>query len=688
LLANGRKRDAAIWQNGIEHFLAGNHAYISALLRARHLPVSIDEFLESKEFWADQMSLWPALIPDIKAACPSVLEGEQHHPLALLGGATGTGKTAFGHTVNAYHLYCLTCFRQPQKMFGLPTSTPIVFSFSSVNATVTKRVIFQPFRTMFLGMPYTAKWVPHDKYKESELHLTDANIHVVPMLASLNSIVGQAIISAIVDEINFMATVENSKQVAGPFGLGGLYDQAEIMFTNINRRRKSRFVTNGPSWGVLCVSSSTRYKGDFLDRRISEYEEAREAGETDDALLFRHKQYEMQPKYAVQGYPTFRFLVGTDAYPGRVLTDADVPGQTYPENGLVENVPIDYLKDFRRDPEGSARDVIGIASLSISPFISQRHKILASILRTRDAGRQAWVDKTEVDLASDGMPQWNEAVLKALSPEEKNRKWFAHVDLSLTSDRCGIGISSVREYKTRIVGEGDDAILETVPVYEVGCSVAIKPSAMAQLDITAVRTFLMQLREFFGVNLYMVTYDGFQSFESVRAWRSAGIRSENISLDRGTEGYDYFRSTLYDDRIDLTDDDLLRQELIELEHIKKHNKVDHPPKGSKDVADGVAGSIYALSRSREVRTMIGYGKDEAGRPKATSRPAGHRPSGRDRPKAMPRKQAFDFAKGDEPSTARARVEEAQRRNAEWEKEQEEKDKKPSPAYDIRKEYGY
>ena len=42
-----------------------------------------------------------------------------------------------------------------------------------------------------------------------------------------------------------------------------------------------------------------------------------------------------------------------------------------------------------------------------------------------------------------------------------------------------------------------------------------------------------------------------------------------------------------------------QRELIELERDAKTGKVDHPPRGSKDLADAIAGVVYGLTMRRE-----------------------------------------------------------------------------------------
>lgn len=587
-LARGMPREAAIFRKAAYEMIENNNpAFMHAVSRCKRIPVTIDEFIESKEFLGELMDVWPSLREDLRRANPDVLTGETPCFEVLAGGATGWGKTAGAHVTQLYQLYLFDCFHEPQRLFRLSPATPLVFMFQSVSTTITRRVIYAPFRNLFLGMPYTKRWVSYDKNKDSSLDLS-GNITVVPGLASIQALVGQAIPSGILDEINFMQIIEASKQVPGSNGQGGKYDQAQIVYTNISRRRKRSFITKGPSFGVLWTGSSTRYKDDFLDRRIAEVAEFDEK----NILVLRKKQYEAQPdKYS--GVKC-RVLIGTDTYPTRVLNDDEQSGVHYPANALVEDVPVELKVDFQRDPEASARDFIGVASNAISPFFGQRDKIVEAIIAGREYGIQPWVTKSDVDLMIDGMPQIDEAFL----PEDRDTPRFIHVDLSTASDRCGIGIVKVVGHQ---MVAGQDGMFESLPKYAVECAISIKPSTSHNIDIEAVRKFIVQLVSFWKINVKCVSYDGFQSKESLQMLRKAGIASREVSIDRGTEGYKLFRAAVYDGRVLLPDSELLRQEMSALEHLMEKDKVDHPPAGSKDVADGVCGAIYSASMDPEVR---------------------------------------------------------------------------------------
>lgn len=591
LIADGLDDEAACYRNALDHLVEDNWDYIHALEGLWSWPVSIEVFVNDRWFLGDVLDVWPALMEDLRAMNPYTLLGEEPVYESLLGGATGTGKTTLAHITTAYQVYKSLCWEHPQDLFNLSRSTPIITMFQSVSGTVTRRVLFSPFRTMFLSMPYVRlikRRIAFDQYIESRMEFA-SGVQVVQALANVQSVVGQAIIGGILDEANFMQFIPNSTQVPGPRGEGGLFDQAESTYTNLRRRRRSRFVTRGPSIGSLCIISSTRYNDDFLDRRMAQVRETNEP----NIFMARHRQYDVQPRSRYSG-ETFRLLIGTTHYPTKVLYDGDEEGRHYPEGGTIEDVPIEYYHDFMNDPENALRDIIGIATDTITPFISQRNKIVDAIVRGREIGLQQWCLRSDVELAVHGMPQIEEANL----PTDRERPRFVHVDLSISSDRCGIAV--IKPLGHVAVNTGGEAV-EMLPAFAVECAVSIKPSETRNIEISEIRNWIMNLKTFYRLNIHTVSYDGFQSKESIQILRQAGVWAMEISVDRTSEPYSDLRRAFYQDRISMVDSEMARHELANLEFHADKDRVDHPPKGSKDVADAICGAVYSASRSPHIR---------------------------------------------------------------------------------------
>lgn len=91
-----------------------------------------------------------------------------------------------------------------------------------------------------------------------------------------------------------------------------------------------------------------------------------------------------------------------------------------------------------------------------------------------------------------------------------------------------------------------------------------------------------------------------------------GFNAYLISVDRTDAPYQYLKQCMYEGRIQVSQSKLLQREMREL--VYQDGKVDHPQttkadsltygKGSKDCADALAGSIYAMTDDLESFTFI------------------------------------------------------------------------------------
>ena len=109
------------------------------------------------------------------------------------------------------------------------------------------------------------KEFPYDAWKTNELRFPN-NVWVFPAVAGSSGVIGYNVFGAVMDEVNFMAVVENSKSVA----TGGYFDQADTLYKSLIRRMKSRFMKRGKLPGILLQISSSRYPEDFTERRLAE----------------------------------------------------------------------------------------------------------------------------------------------------------------------------------------------------------------------------------------------------------------------------------------------------------------------------------------------------------------------------------------------------------------------------------
>lgn len=604
--ASGRSRMSTLFTHAAERvFVHQDDAYILTLQALRRVPVHIDEFLESTDFVGGlDMEVWPQIRRDIATVCRDIWAGEAPVSEYIDSGATGTGKTLKAAIITSYQLYLLHCLKNPKRFYEQAESTPIVLSMASSNVSTTRDVLFRPFRDMVTGMRFFRNYTRWNSEKTSVLEFSNG-IRVEPVSATNQGIIGRAIINAHIDEANYMAVVETSRRAEHANGRG-TYDQAELFHRQVKLRRRSRFSSRLPVPGLIILSSSIRHTDDFLERRI---EQARKVTRTDPLTgeqiqgepgveIFRHKQYEVQPEHRFSER-RFRLLVGTTEYATRVLEDHEEAGKHYPEEGRVELVPVDYLYDFLHRPEDALRDVCGISTVNLAPFITQRHKIKDATRRWEDGGNAHPVRRENVDLVEHGMP----VIVPDLLDADTTTPRFVHIDLSKTKDRCGIVMLRVDHFEEVEVQPG---VFQRLPYGVAELAISIQPSQAKELDIAGVRDWVVALRNVHNVPVYRITYDGFNSAESVQALKRLGISSKVISMDRTDAPYEAAKRALYQNRLDYPPNPVLIRELTQLDKNEQTGKIDHPAKGSKDISDALAGAWYSAITSREYRTQTYY----------------------------------------------------------------------------------
>jgi hypothetical protein len=100
----------------------------------------------------------------------------------------------------------------------------------------------------------------------------------------------------------------------------------------------------------------------------------------------------------------------------------------------------------------------------------------------------------------------------------------------------------------------------------------------------------------------MVSFDSYQSADSMQILRQKGFVTGTQSMDRSSLAYDVTKTAFYDGRIKAPQHEKALSEIVRLERDPKSGLIDHPPNFSKDCADAVAGVVYGLTYRREIWT--------------------------------------------------------------------------------------
>lgn len=499
--------------------------------------------------------------------------------LFLLGDFTVTHNTTMALWTQAYQLYLLSCYENPHAVFQLDDSSEILIVFQSISASLAKAVDYARFRSMIEKSPYFQRVFPFAREIQSELRFPN-RIIVKPVSGSSTAAIGQNVIGGILDELNFMAVVERSKQSDD----GGTYDQAIANYNAIVRRRKSRFMKQGILPGILCLVSSKRYPGQFTDHKQDE--QRKEIAKYGHSTIYVYDKctWEVMQEGSFSG-KWFKVFAGTETKKPRILEGDDYNKLTAEEQGLTKDIPMEYREDFEKDIMNALRDIAGISTLAKHPFFLNLDKVAEAFGTTPNV-----LSKVRSTLAPGDLVEAAKTFKNPTSPR------FAHIDLAVTGDCAGLVIGHVEKFVQ--IQRGNE--YETWPKFVIDLVLEVPPPPGGEILFYRIREVLYALRDSVKMPIQWVTFDSFQSRDSMQVLRQKGFATGMQSMDTSNDPYEFLKGAFYDGRIEIPECEKLRKEIAGLEKDARLDKVDHPPHGSKDIADALAGVVYGLSMRREI----------------------------------------------------------------------------------------
>ena len=559
-------RRGVFLQRAAQHFLAywpERNAYTM-------LPVDIQTFVESPEFLNCRGTLYPAVMHDLHEL------NSGKYVEAVLTGAIGTGKSTIALFTTAYQLFILSCLKDPHELFRLDPSSEIVFAFQSLNKMLAKSIDYERFRAMLTKSPYFNRYFPFNKKIMSEMVFPN-RIVVRPLSGDVNAAIGSNVFGAILDEINFMAVVEQSKNAVD----GGVFDQANEMYNSIIRRRKSRFMAAGGRLpGMVCLVSSKRYPGEFTDRKQLEAraEKAR-TGKT-GIFVYDRTLWQIKPK-GTYGENRFKLFLGDLARKPCILEEG---AEAAPQDAhLVMEVPEEFRSEFTRDILSAIRDIAGSATFALHPFIVNTEAVARSFCQ-----RQSVLSVDTTDFVAPRPSLYPKRIIR---PDEPR---MAHIDLGVTGDSAGIAVGWVEGF-TKV--PRSDKTFEMMPQINFDLILEVRPPRNGEIEFENIRGLLYKLREQ-GMNLKWISFDTYQSVDSIQILRQQGFATGTSSMDKTALPYEVTKTAFYDGRVKAPRHEKALSEIVRLERDPQSGLIDHPPNFSKDCADAIAGVVYGLTYRR------------------------------------------------------------------------------------------
>jgi hypothetical protein len=461
----------------------------------------------------------------------------------------GSGKDYCSTIAVSYIVYLLLCLKDPASYYGKPPGDSIDIINIAINAQQASNVFFKGFRTRIDKSPW---FVGKYSEKASEIKF-NKNITVHSGHSEREAWEGYNVIVVILDEISGFS-VENTTG----------HEQAKtgsLIYEMYRASVDSRF----PDYGKVILLSFPRYKNDYIQQRY------------DDVVADK--------EVVVRSH---RFKLDMDLPEGTAGNEFDIeweedniisykyPGMYALRRPTWDVNPTRSIEDFKIAFYKNAPDALGrfacMPSEAIDAFFKSREKIEKSF--------------SNLGVAVDQFGRFEDW----FAPDP-DKEYFIHVDLAQKHDHCAVAMSHVQKWVNIKV---TDTYSQPAPIVEVDAVRFWTPTPDKSVDFTEVKDYILSLKTK-GFKIRLCTFDRWNSHDMMQQLKQYGINTELLSVAK--KHYDDMAMVVLEERLKGPHIPLLIDELLQLRIMR--DKVDHPRKGSKDLADAVCGSIFnAISHTR------------------------------------------------------------------------------------------
>jgi hypothetical protein len=467
----------------------------------------------------------------------------------------GSGKD-FTSTVGcAYLVYKLLCLKDPARYFGKPGGDAIDIINVAINAQQAKNVFFKGFKTKIERSPWFAgKYDP----KAEQINF-DKSITVYSGHSERESHEGLNLILAILDEISGFAQ---------EIGTGN--DQGKTA-DNIYKAFRASVDSRFPDLGKVALLSFPRYPGDFIstqyDKVIAEKE-----------VVTKTHKFILNPDLPEDADGNTLEIEWEED----TIVSYKYPGVFALKRPTWVINPTRKIDDFKlaffTDMGDAMQRFACVPTFASDAFFKDRDKVRAAMTIRNPLDSARRFDETFVP--------------------DPDKKYFIHADLAQKHDKCAVAIAHVEKWVSVQVMKDYEQI---VPIVVVDAVAYWEPRKEGPVNLSEVKQWIQNLRRI-GFDMGMVSFDRWNSFDIQNELKAVGIRTETVSVAK--KHYEDLAMLIYEDRLVMPNIELLFEELTELK-IVKQNRVDHPRKLSKDLADAVCGAVFgAISHTPRDRNTV------------------------------------------------------------------------------------
>jgi hypothetical protein len=453
----------------------------------------------------------------------------------------GSGKDHTSTVACAYIVHKLLCIKDPARYFGKPSGDAIDIINVAVNAEQAKNVFFKGFKNKIEKSPWFA-----GKYEAKVNSISfNKSITVYSGHSERESHEGLNLFMAVLDEISGFASDVGTGNDQGK--------TADNLYKAFRGTVDSRF----PDLGKVVLLSFPRYAGDFISKRYEEVIMEKEVIERRHTFIINEELPE-----------------GPDNQFEIVWEEDHILSYKYPRMFALKRPtwevnPTRKIEDFKvaflTDMGDAMMRFLCTPTFSSDSFFKQRDKLEKCMTLRNPIDNHRRFDLT-------------------FKPDP-DKVYYVHADLAQKHDKCAVAISHVDKWvNVQVIKDYQ----QVAPIVIVDAVAWWEPKIEGPVNLSEVKNWIINLRRE-GFNIGMVTFDRWQSFDIQQELKAVGMRTDTVSVAK--KHYEDLAMMIYEERIAMPRIPLLLEEMAELK-IMKNNRIDHPRKKSKDLADAVCGAVF------------------------------------------------------------------------------------------------
>jgi hypothetical protein len=454
----------------------------------------------------------------------------------------GSGKDFVSTVSCAYIVYKLLCLKDPAKYFGKPSGDAIDLINVAINAQQAKNVFFKGFKSKIEKSP----WFAGKYYAKADSVEFDKSITVYSGHSERESHEGLNLLLAVLDEISGFASEVGTGNEQGK--------TAENIYKAFRGSVDSRF----PDLGKVVLLSFPRYPGDYISEKY-------DAVVAEKEVIERTHEFIINPLLPDTD-PNNKFEISWDE---DHIISYKYPGVFALKRPTWEVNPTRQIDDFKiafmTDLGDAMMRFTCVPTFASDAFFKQHEKV-----------RSCMTLRNPVD----NFRRFDEAF-----KPDPTKKYYVHADLAQKHDKCAVAIAHVEKWvNIQVINNYE----QVAPIVVVDAVAWWEPKIEGPVNLSEVKQWIQNLRRI-GFDIGMVSFDRWQSFDIQNELKQVGMNTDTVSVAK--KHYEDMAMLVYEERLAMPAIDLLFDELTQLK-IMKNDRVDHPRKKSKDLADAVCGAIF------------------------------------------------------------------------------------------------